>query len=182
MILRAARGLFESNGFTATTINQIASEAAVSAPTIYATFGSKAALVVELLDQLEADAADVAVDDGRPANADDALLGWIRAHTRIFEEGRSLLRVIRQALGEPSVAELAAEGDRHRRRALEDVIGRLAEGDRLRPGLDITDATDQAWALSSTWVFLDLTDRCGWTTTRYRDWLHESLRRLLLRT
>lgn len=180
-ILRAARRLFETHGFAATTIRHIAAEAAVSAPTVYATFGSKAALVTGLLDQLETDAADDRHRRVPPADADEALRAWLDAHTRIFERGRPLLRVMLRALSEPAVAELAAEGDRHRRSALDDVIRRFADADRLRRDLDTDAAVDQAWALSSVGVYLDLTDHCGWTTTEYRDWLHRSLSRLLLR-
>ncbi|HEX6198468.1 MAG TPA: TetR/AcrR family transcriptional regulator [Jiangellaceae bacterium] len=180
-ILRAARRLFETQGFTATTIKDIADEAAVSVPTVYAAFGSKAALVTGLLDQLEADAADDQHRHAPPGDADAALHTWLDAHTRIFERGQPLLRVMLRALSEPAVAELAAEGDRHRRHALHDVIARFAEANRLRPGLNSVTAVDEAWALSSVGVYLDLTDHCGWTTTQYRDWLHSSFSRLLLK-
>ena len=180
MILRAARRLFEARGFGATTIKDIAKEAAVSTPTVYATFGSKAGLVAGLLDQLEADAAyDDQLED-QLTDADTALTAWLDAHTRIFERGQALLRVVMQALGEPGVADLATEGDRHRRNALERVVTRLAEANRLRPALDSDGAVDQAWALSSVAVYLGLTDHCGWTTTQYRTWLEDSIHRLLL--
>lgn len=180
MILRAARRLFEERGFAATTIKDIAKEAAVSMPTVYATFESKAGLITGLLDELEADATYHTQLEEQPTDADTALTAWLDVHTRIFERGRPLLRVMMQALGEPEVADLAAEGDRHRRTALERVVTRLAKANRLRPALDIDEAVDQAWAVSSVAVYLDLTDHCGWTLTQYRTWLENTIHRLLL--
>lgn len=178
-ILRAARRLFEKHGFAATTIKDIANHASVSEPTVYSTFGSKAALVTGLLEQLEQDAG--LRPETTPAdNPDKAFAAWLGAHIRIFEGGRLLLRVMMQALGKPEVAQLAEEGDRHRRRALEHVISLFADAKRLRPDLDAETATDQAWAVSSVAVYLDLTYRCGWTTAQYRDWLEATLRQLLL--
>lgn len=182
MILRAARRLFETRGLAATTIKDVANEAAVSVPTVYATFGSKAGLVTGLLDQLETDAAYADQPRQAPTDADAALTMWLDAHTRIFEQGRSLLRVVMQALGEPGVADLAVEGDQHRRQALERVVTLLAESGRLQASADIETAVDQAWALSSVGVYLDLTDRCGWTTNQYRTWLENSIDRLLLQS
>src|SRR6266568_2113124 len=49
-ILDAARGLFVARGYVATTIEAIAAEAGVAVPTVYLAFGTKRALLVELLD------------------------------------------------------------------------------------------------------------------------------------
>lgn len=179
-VLRAARRLFETHGFAATTIKDIAQEASVSEPTVYSTFGSKAALVIELLEHLEQDAS-LQQDDTSSDSPERALVAWLDAHVRIFEGGRSLLRVMMQALGQPGVAQLADKGDHHRRRAIEHVLSHFADGRRLSPDLDIAAATDQAWAISSVAVYLDLTDRCRWTTAQYRTWLERAIRQLLLR-
>lgn len=177
-VLRAARRLFERQGFAATTIKDIAQEASVSEPTVYSTFGSKAALVTGLLEQLEQD-AEFQQEETSPDNPEQAFAAWLDAHVRIFEGGRSLLRVMMQALGEPEVEQLSEEGDRHRRRALEHLISLFADAKRLRPDLDLETATDQAWAISSVAVYLDLTDRCLWTTAQYRNWLRTSLYELI---
>src|SRR6202048_3214175 len=49
-ILDAARRLFVERGYVATTIEAIAGEAGVAVPTVYLAFGTKRALLVELLD------------------------------------------------------------------------------------------------------------------------------------
>ncbi len=179
-VLRSARRLFEKQGFAATTIKDIAQEASVSEPTVYSTFGSKAALVIGLLEHLEQDAG-LQQDETSPDNPERVLVAWLDAHVRIFEGGRSLLRVMMQALGETEVAHLAAKGDRHRRRAIEHMLSHFADARKLNPDLDVAAATDQAWVISSVAVYLDLTDRCRWTTAQYRTWLERAIRQLLLR-
>nr|WP_243434678.1 TetR/AcrR family transcriptional regulator [Pseudomonas sp. 30_B] len=48
-ISRTALGLFESQGYQATTMEQIARQAAVSVPTVFAYFGSKQEILLEKL-------------------------------------------------------------------------------------------------------------------------------------
>jgi AcrR family transcriptional regulator len=55
-IRKSARRLFAAQGFTETTINQIADDAGVAPQTIYAVFGSKGAIVGEMLQDLETSA------------------------------------------------------------------------------------------------------------------------------
>ena len=55
-IRTAARRLFSEQGFTSTTIAEIAAAAGVSAATVYAAFESKAGIVVAMLEDLEEDA------------------------------------------------------------------------------------------------------------------------------
>src|SRR5689334_1782508 len=49
-VLRAAGELFRERGYASTTIGAIAAAAGVSAETVYAAFGSKLALLAELID------------------------------------------------------------------------------------------------------------------------------------
>ena len=52
-IATAALGLFTEHGFGGTTVAAIAEQAGVSAQTVYATFGSKAAILRAMLAQME---------------------------------------------------------------------------------------------------------------------------------
>jgi len=151
-ILRAAARLFAEHGFQATTIKAVATEAAVSSATVYATFGSKARLIVALLEQLELDA------DPPPDNADPRT--WVAYHCRIMEVSRGVIRVAMQATGEPGVAALFEAGDRHRRASLDRALaGHPAK------------VRDELWAISSPTVYLALLDGCGWSDADYRRWL-----------
>lgn len=48
-IMDAALALFEKQGFQATTVEQIAADAAVSAPTVFNYFGTKQQIIIDLL-------------------------------------------------------------------------------------------------------------------------------------
>ncbi len=70
-ISRAGVKLFERKGFQSTTIEQIAQEAGVSAPTVFKYFGSKHEILLEMLQQGD----QRAIDDARAhiAEMDDPL-------------------------------------------------------------------------------------------------------------
>lgn len=180
VITRAARGLFEKDGFAASTIAAIAMEADVSQQTVYAAFGSKAALVRAIVEQME-ESADAAAWRERIAAEEDparvltAFAQWTRA---FFEASSPTFSIAQQAL--PELGELTAEGDEQRRRALESLVGRIVEAGGLRDGLSRREAVDRAWLLTGIHPYLDATQACGWTPAAYADWLAESLVQQLL--
>lgn len=180
-ILRAARRCFLAEGFSATTVKQIARAASVSAPTVYATFGSKAALVAALVDQIEADADLAGQQEETSASSGDALSTWVRAHGRVFAAAGDVLRIADQAAGDPDVAALVARGDRHRRDAITTVIQGLDAERRLRHDLTVARAVDQVWAISGHGPYLRLVDQCGWAHGQYVTWLEQAVRALILR-
>jgi len=92
-----------------------------------------------------------------------------------------LFEVMRLAAGtEPEIAGL-----------LEDLLGKRLEGMRffvdalvrngpLRAGLDVSEAVDVVWTLTSAEVHRLLTVGRGWSGNRYEAWLVDSLLVLLL--
>ena len=180
VITRAARRLFEKDGFAASTIAAIATEAGVSQQTVYAAFGSKAALVRAILAQME-ESADAAAWRRRIATEEDpariltAFAQWTRA---FFEASSPSLSIAREAL--PELAELTAEGNEQRRRALESLVGRIDKAGGLHDRLSKGEAVDRAWLLTGIHPYLDATQACGWTPAAYADWLAKSLVQQLL--
>lgn len=76
-ILVSAMKLFQTNGYTATTVEQIASDAEVSAPTVFNYFGSKQEILLSLVDRAERSGASKAlIDIDRYDNAVDALCAF----------------------------------------------------------------------------------------------------------
>lgn len=179
-IVQAARRLFDADGFAATTIAAIAAEAGVSQQTVYAVFGSKAAVVRAILEQMEESAEAANWRERIAAESDPAgILTAFAQWTRAFFEASSPSSSIVQAA--PELVDLAAQGDDHRRRALQALIHRLAGMDALPPGLTESAAVDRAWLLTGIHTYLDATTRCGWTPASYGEWLAETLVQQILR-
>lgn len=79
-----------------------------------------------------------------------------------------------------TATQAAEVGDQHRREALEALVGRIAAGGGLAPGLSEQRAVDRAWLLTCLPVHLGAVERCGWTPPEYARWLGESLAQQLL--
>lgn len=179
----AARALFESDGFRTTTIAAIAERAQVSQQTIYATFGSKVAILRELLEQME-EAAESAAWRERiaaaqePAEILDAFAQWTRS---FFSTSRVSMQMAGEAMADPEIGDLVETGNRRRRDALEALIGGLADRGALRPDLPTSDAVDRVWMLTGIEMYLAATGGCGWSDEKYGLWLSESLQRQVLR-
>lgn len=166
--------------FTATTIAAIATEAGVSQQTIYASFGSKPALVRAILQQME-ESADATTwreritSENDPAQILTAFAQWTRA---FFEASSPSFEIAQQAA--PELTELMAQGDQHRRQALESLVARLAATGALSISISEREAVDRAWLLTGIHLYLDATLTCGWTPDAYASWLAESLKQQLL--
>lgn len=82
------------------------------------------------------------------------------------------------ARSEPELAELLARLHADRRRNLAVLVDGLAANGPLR--LSRPQAVDTVWAVTSPELHQLLTRVAGWSRARHRDWLRESLERLLL--
>ncbi len=120
-LIEAARGLFQEQGYVATTLAQIAACAGVAARTVYVRFGTKAALFSRVVDQaLVGDAMPVDVAHrprARDAMTADTLAERIEAFADVSvgvaERAGSLFEVAAEAEGlEPELAEAAQAGRR----------------------------------------------------------------------
>jgi AcrR family transcriptional regulator len=188
-VLDAARELFVQRGYVASTVDAIAARARVSPETVYATFGTKRALLAELADISPA-------ANGEPSPALDR--AWVRRlrtepdrHRRLLrlarESATSLRRraavdeVVRGAAGaDPEIAALWERARRDRlveQRALLDIV----VGDAPLPrGFDLEAAVGVLYALGSPETYRLLVADCDWTDDRFERWLGASLARLLV--
>lgn len=183
-IAAAARRLFASGGYAATTIEAIAREAGVAIQTIYATFGSKRAIVLSLLDAMEEEGgveqlqAELARAAGDPVRQ---IRHWVAFTRRFFERGTDLLEMARAAEPtEPDVAAHVREGERRRRAGAAAVVRSWAAAGVLRPRLEEQKAQDLAWTMLSPEVFRLLVVESGWSGEEYERWLSAELIGLLL--
>ncbi|GAB2515105.1 TetR/AcrR family transcriptional regulator [Nocardia heshunensis] len=182
-IADAARRLFLAKGWAATTVREVAREAGVSVPTVYAAYTSKVGLVRALVD-----AADLSADPDRmiaeldtapdPRRQLAAMAGYDR---RLFESAADLIVVIREAgRHEPDLTNVYDEARRIADQTRTQVFGGWPAG-TLRSGVELTTAVDVYAALCNIDVYNTLTIERGWSPQRVEDWWIEALERELLR-
>lgn len=181
-IAKAAHSLFTEHGFTGTTVASIAERAGVAVPTVYATFGSKSAIVASLLEQMEhdADSATWVQRIHEAPNPRARLAAFAQWSTALFSSSRAIIQATQGAAADPAINELRKEGDRHRRNGLRGVIDLLVKDDALAHGLSDEHALDRAWMLTGIELYLSATEGCGWTDTQYQQWLTALLQQQLL--
>lgn len=187
-IVDAATRLFVDQGFAATSIDQIAAAADVSPQTVYATYGSKAAVLSRAIDvavvgdygpEPLADRAPVLADtsSGQPRTYFAATAHFVRV---LHERVAPLMRVMEQAAAtDPGLEDL-------RRRLIREIradtglwITQLDSA--LRPGLTNAHAADVMVTVQSPYVYSALTADLGWSSAQYEQWLADAMPRLLLR-
>ena len=172
----AALDLFAEHGFAGTAVTAIAERAGVSAQTVYATFGSKGALLRALLDQMEEN-ADAALWRER-ISADPDPRGKLTAFAQwsagLFASSKAVITAA-QGANDPAILELRAEADGHRRAALDALVGTLEASGALRAGLSHRRAVDRAWILTGVEPYFGATEGCGWSDTAYAKWLADLL-------
>lgn len=187
-IVERATELFVASGFGATSIDQIARAADVSSPTVYAAFGSKAALLATAIDfALVGDGARFTVAarfaQVLDAAGDDPVARSVAA--------ASYLRTINQAVAPLiRVLELAASADVALGELRATLIAALRAdcrlviekyfADSLRAGISVDAAADTMAVITSPTTYSMFTVDGEWTPDQYQAWLADSFPRLIL--
>jgi TetR/AcrR family transcriptional regulator, regulator of autoinduction and epiphytic fitness len=183
-IVASARRLFTARGYAATTIDAIAEQAGVAPPTVYATFGSKRAVLLALLDQMEADADLPALRrDLRAAAADPhrQLGTLVDFEVRLYERAADVLAIVRGAgQADADLTELWQRGEGRRRAGLAPIVRGWRRHGALRDGLTARQAVDVLWSLTGADAYRLFVEECGWSGRQYRDWLTHTLAALVL--
>jgi AcrR family transcriptional regulator len=199
-MVQAAYGLFCEHGYHGTTISAVAGAAGVAVPTVYYTFGTKAALLGEALG-----AAIVGFDRWRepPGQSIDvaALLTWhewwadfaaaptsaqaldcfITHGVGILERVGPLVAALHGAVGDPEAVEVVRIGEVRRvdsYRTMVHAIARKPGG--LRRGVTEAIATDIVVALFSAELYRALAVGRGWSPARCTAFFREILAAHLL--
>lgn len=184
--LEAAQRLFLANGYGTTSIRAIAEEAGVAVQTIYALFGNKRQIVIELLEIAVAGEDELAAVQRQAVQA-------IRAEPdprRRAELGAALSRKITErvlpifkitsdaAAVDPEFAELNQAMIARRRAEMAESANLLAGNDGLRVSSD--DAAASLLVLCSPQVAQILTEHVGMSYDHYEKWLADAIKRLIL--
>jgi len=190
-LLDAARRLFAVNGYAATTLPAIAREAGVSAPTITAIFGTKAALLTALVRLVVGgDEEPIALVD-RPwwqamlAEPDARRqLAVFAANGRQIHQRSADVAAIMQgaATADPEIAGMLRQLAKGRFRDAQTVSASLAKRGALASGVSVEQAADVIWALGAHDLYRMFVIERGWTPQQYERWLAASLIHALLDT
>jgi AcrR family transcriptional regulator len=180
-VLAAAQRLFVTNGYTGTTMAEIAREAGVAMQSVYKAGTSKADLLQRVVEVVVAGDDEAISMSERPSftaiaqesDPEQQLRLMAELIASIQERSAPVQAAFRQAA---AVDEgVAANLDRELRRRHESfaaIIG-MIPATRLRHTPE--ESTDTAWAIGSSEVFLLLRTVRGWDARRYADWLGRTL-------
>ncbi|TMR10576.1 TetR/AcrR family transcriptional regulator [Nonomuraea turkmeniaca] len=155
-------------------------------PTVFAAFGSKAALLKQVVDQaLAGDDEPVPVAQ-RPwfqpvlqATAQEAVLdAYAAAVTLIGARAAQVFETVRRAAADPDVADLWDVMVSNRRAGARMVIDRM---ETLGPlPLDADHAVDVVWFYNDPAHYAALVSQRGWPQDTFTTWLSAQLRYALL--
>ncbi|MEE6261254.1 TetR/AcrR family transcriptional regulator [Plantactinospora sonchi] len=182
-IALAARRLFVSHGWAGTTVREVAREAGVSVPTVYAAYGNKSGLARALADaaDLSADAARMLAELEAPTATPERQLAAMAGYDRrLFERSGDVITLVRDAgRTEPELATTYLDGRRRGDETRLRVFSSWSPG-VLRPDLDVPTAVDIYAAICSIDVYAVLTAERGWAPDRVEQWWGGVLARELL--
>ncbi|MCI3238863.1 MULTISPECIES: TetR/AcrR family transcriptional regulator [Streptomyces] len=183
-IVAAATRLFVARGYAATSFADIAADAAVARPTVFAAFGSKAALLREVVDQaLAGDDEPVPVAERpwfrpvRAARTPQAVLNAYAEVCRIIG-GRAaeVFEVVRRAADEGAeLADLWETMQRNRRAGATMVIDLIEALEPGPHGLDHERAVDVVWVFNDPSHYRSLVRACNWSEQEYTAWIADQM-------
>ncbi len=177
-IVEAALRLLRRQGYAGTTIEAIAQEAQVSAPSVYGIFKSKTGILKELVDQAGfgpdyESAVQLALNASDPIERLRLAAPIARG---IHESQSAILDLLRGAgVVAPELARLERQKEGQRYERQEGTVALLRSSGKLRAGLDYTTARDIFWALTGRDLYRMLVRERGWSADKYRDWLADTL-------
>lgn len=182
-ILKAAKQLFQTQGFDRVTIGMLAKAAEVSMPTIYAVFKSKRGVLQSLIDDaLPAEQFTDLVDGSMNEQSPRKRLSITAKLSRqIYDAERELMDILRGAsVVAPEFKELEQERERRRYKRQGEYVKKLIQDKALAKGLTLQKARDILWSLTSRDMYRMLVIERNWASNEYEKWLGQILVESLL--
>ncbi len=170
--LATAEQLFLERGYSATTVEMIATAAGTSAATVYKSSGGKAGLVRELAHRALEGAGAVSAESRSDAlqAADDVpalLAGWAELVAEVSPRVSPLLTLLsRAAEADDSASALLGELEADRLDRMGENALRLARSGRLAPGMGVEEARDVMWMCTSPELYELAVVGRGWSPQR----------------
>jgi AcrR family transcriptional regulator len=182
-ILSAARKLFTEKGYAATSVADLAAEADVSVPTLYASVGAKPQLARALVEFVNEEGGVLENDAWqRQATTPHELLRRNMHLVReLNEKCGDIMRAARSAAhSEPDLVPVVEAGDGYHRDGEYAIAGALAQMGGLRAGISVERAGAVITVLASSASIDQLVLEHGWTYDEVETWLVATLTELLL--
>jgi AcrR family transcriptional regulator len=179
-ITEAATALFVRDGYAATSLAAIAKEAGCARPTVFAVFGSKAALLRQVLDEaLAGDDEPMPVAE-RPwfqpvwtaQTVDELITAYADVCVAIARRSATVFEVVRRAV----------DADREIRGVWQEVLGNRRAGARMivdravemtgsLPAKGKDEAVDLVWFANDPAHYAALVGDCRWSEREFQVWL-----------
>ena len=177
-IAAAARRLFAERGYADTSVAQIAEEAGVAVQTVYKSMGSKAAILMALVDVID-DEADVRGLEANLASARDAgdvLRAGVTLTRQMQERCGDIIGAIAGAAAvDADAAAVLAEGERRHRDGTAALARRLHALGALGDGISAEDAAVRFSLLTSRHAYRELVADRGWSYDEAAAWIERTL-------
>lgn len=188
-ILDSAGRLFVDPGYAATTLTAIAADAGVAVQTLYKNFGSKKALLSELVD------VTIAGDDEPVALAQRRFVAEIRAlsdaRSRLARYAQHLsatharqaevmLALANAATADPDAAAVWHKNLRERHHGMTMFATELAATGQLRADHSVESAAEVLWLAMDIRNYDWLVRQRGWTPERFERWYVDTVAAAIL--
>ena len=177
-ILASAKMLFESKGYEKVTIEEIAQEAQISAPSIYAIFQSKRGVLLGLMDEaLPTEQFEALVEQGKKEKCPRKRLAITASIARkIYDAEKVQLSFLRSAaILDPVFKELEIERENRRYHRQKETVETLAKEKAFKDNLSTQRIRDILWAFTGRDFYRMFVIERGWSSDEYEEWLAELL-------
>lgn len=182
-ILAAAKMLFESKGFEKVTIEEIAREAGVSAPSIYSIFQSKRGILLDLMDEaLPPEQHAALVEQVKREKCPRKRLEITATIARqLYDAEKTQLNFLRGAsILDPVFKGLEVERERRRYQRQKETVEAMANEKAFKDNLSLSKVRDILWAFTGRDLYRMLVIEQGWSSNEYEKWLGDLLIQTLL--
>lgn len=138
-ILQAAARVYTQHGWRGATTKRIAEEAGVNEVTLFRHFGSKEALLEQMIRDLAAAKAELRLPE-TPMDPVRELIAWASVHHKETCGKRPLIRQMMSDFEErPDLVPCAVQGPHTAMTQLRDYVARLRDGGFVRDELDVAE-------------------------------------------
>jgi AcrR family transcriptional regulator len=182
-ILTSAKELFKAKGFDAVTIEEIARDGQVSAPSIYSIFQSKRGILLNLMDHAflpeQHSALVEQITQEQCPRKRLALTATLSR--RIYDAEKDQLGFLKGAsILDPVFKELEIEREQRRYLRQKETVEAMANEKTFKSNLSLPKIRDLIWAFTGRDFYRMLVIERGWSSNTYETWLAELLIKTIL--